>query len=66
MQPESNEIHYGIIFLKEINFICKILRVVICKIMKMIIRFEVFTVATMKNAASWDVTPCGYVKTDVS
>jgi hypothetical protein len=25
-------------------------------------RFEVFTVATMKNGVFWDVTPCGSCK----
>jgi hypothetical protein len=26
---------------------------------KELVRFEVFTVATMKNGVFWDVTPCG-------
>jgi hypothetical protein len=26
------------------------------------VRFEVFTVVTMKNAVFWDVTPCGSCK----
>jgi hypothetical protein len=30
------------------------------------IRFEVFTAVTMKNGVFWDVTPCGFVRTDVS
>jgi hypothetical protein len=33
------------------------------------VRFEVLTAMTMRNAVSWDVTPCGsvaLVKTDVS
>jgi hypothetical protein len=25
-----------------------------------VVRFEVFTMVTMKNADFWDVTPCGY------
>jgi hypothetical protein len=25
----------------------------------MLVRFEVFTVVTMKNGVFWDVTPCG-------
>jgi hypothetical protein len=27
-----------------------------------IVRFEVFTAVTMKNAVFWDVTPCGSSK----
>jgi hypothetical protein len=30
------------------------------------VRFEVFTAVTMKNAVFWDVTQCGFVRTDVS
>jgi hypothetical protein len=30
------------------------------------VRFEVFTTVTMKNVVFWDVTPCGFVRTDVS
>jgi hypothetical protein len=26
------------------------------------VRFEVFTVVTMKNGVSWDVTPCDFCK----
>jgi hypothetical protein len=29
-------------------------------------RFEFFTAVTMKNAIFWDVTSCGFVRTDVS
>jgi hypothetical protein len=29
------------------------------------VRFEVFTAVTMKNAMIWDVTLCGYVRTEV-
>jgi hypothetical protein len=31
-----------------------------------VVRFEVFTVVTMKNAVFYDVTPCGCLRTDVS
>jgi hypothetical protein len=31
-----------------------------------LVRYEVFTELTMKNGASWDVTPSGLVRTDVS
>jgi hypothetical protein len=31
-----------------------------------LVRFEVFTVVTMKNDIYWDVTPCGSVRTDIS
>jgi hypothetical protein len=31
-----------------------------------IVRFEVFTAVTMKNGVFWDVTPCAFVRTDVS
>jgi hypothetical protein len=30
------------------------------------VRFEVFTVVSMKNGVFWDVTPCGSCKNDVS
>jgi hypothetical protein len=26
------------------------------------VKFEVFTVVTMKNGVFWDVTPCGFFK----
>jgi hypothetical protein len=29
------------------------------------VRFEIFTMVTMKNAFFWDVTPCGSVRTNV-
>jgi hypothetical protein len=28
--------------------------------------FAVFTAVTMNNGASWDVTPCGFLRADVS
>jgi hypothetical protein len=31
-----------------------------------LVRFEVFTAVTMKNGASWDVTPCGSCKNRLS
>jgi hypothetical protein len=33
-----------------------------CGKRKTCVRFEVFTVVTMKNGAFWDVTPCGSCK----
>jgi hypothetical protein len=33
-----------------------------CRLKDHFARFEVFTVVTMKNAAFWDVTPCGSCK----
>jgi hypothetical protein len=30
-----------------------------------LVRFEVFTAVTMKNAVIWDVTPCGSLRIDV-
>jgi hypothetical protein len=30
------------------------------------LRFEVFTAVIMKHVVFWDVTPCGFVRTDVS
>jgi hypothetical protein len=30
------------------------------------VRFEVFTIVTMKNAVFWDVRTCGSLSTDIS
>jgi hypothetical protein len=32
----------------------------------LLVRFEVITPVTMKNGVFWDVTPCAFVRTDVS
>jgi hypothetical protein len=31
-----------------------------------LLRFEIFTAVTMKNAVFWDATPCGSCRRDVS
>jgi hypothetical protein len=46
-----------------LDYICTSQEAHLCtaKICYGYIRFEVFTVVTMKNAVLWDVTPCGHM-----
>jgi hypothetical protein len=47
------------ISLRNLNFVSEVTRI-------FRVRFEVFTAVTMKNCVFWNVTPCDFVRTDVS